>query len=105
METNPNTPEGETPSEEKTAPNFIFTNDYSMEDHRRANEAGIDPDFELSKNCFSKSKLPEPVVDDSHFTGKYEKPFDIKVDIPTDPEKKPLPKGVDYRNSNNSSLL
>ncbi|MEY2671675.1 MAG: hypothetical protein RL687_92 [Candidatus Parcubacteria bacterium] len=107
--TNPNQNDGETsPQVEPTSSSFSgFTEDYSREDHLKAEKAGIDTDLEFSKRCGKPRKVGEPIVDDSHFSGVEQKPFDSVVK--PNPESKndnlDLPKGSDYRKENNSSLL
>lgn len=103
---NPNTPEGETPSQETPTHSFsVFTEDYSMVDHLKAEKAGIDQDLELSKRSFNPKKSEDSIMEDSHFSGKDQKPFDTVVPPIAETKKNDLPKGKDYRSTNNSSLL
>lgn len=108
METNPNTKNGEETPETTIQSQFTgFDSSYSHEDHLKSLGAGIENDFELSKNCFPKNNSStDPIVDDSHFKGEDPKRFN-DVHVPTLPKSidNTLPKGTDYRKENNSSLL
>lgn len=105
-ETNPQElPEGETPSQE--TPQCGFDREFKfLDEHLGSERVRIDSDFELSKKCLDPKKSGDSIMEDSYFTGKDHKPFK-KVVLPfaTEKESASLPKGVDYRQKNDSSLL